>query len=106
MTLDERLREILDNNFGCKNAFCPACTVRNIEKCPQIAKALLAIQTELLKVLPEKDIAEKIFREEFVPLYPKDKPLSEMTGYENSVYRQCLRIATLCRDEVEQRIKG
>ena len=46
-----------------------------------------------------KEIASKIFREVFVPLYPKDKPLSEMTGYENSVYRQCLQIVNLAVPE-------
>jgi len=39
-----------------------------------------------------KKVANEAFRTEFVPLYPKDKPISEMTPYEQGLYKQILRI--------------
>jgi hypothetical protein len=35
-------------------------------------------------------IIEEIFRNYYVPLYPKDKPISEMTQYEQGCYKQLL----------------
>ena len=49
---------------------------------------------------PEKFIrAEKLFRSYVVPLYPKDKPISEMTPWEQSKYREiCLIYNQACSD--------
>jgi hypothetical protein len=33
------------------------------------------------------DAIEKVFRDYYVPLYPKDKPISEMTSYEQGLYK-------------------
>ena len=42
----------------------------------------------------EKQIAEEVFREFIVPLYPKDKPLSEMTSYEKGEYKRMRMICS------------
>ena len=42
-----------------------------------------------------EEIAEKVFREYFVPLYSLDKPISEMTSYEQGTYKQTLRLTYL-----------
>ena len=39
-------------------------------------------------------IADRIFRGYFVPLYPDDKPISEMTSYERGMYKQTLMIVS------------
>ena len=42
-----------------------------------------------------KKITEKIFRSYYVPLYPKDKPISEMTSTEQGMYKETLNITTM-----------
>lgn len=37
-------------------------------------------------------IIENVFREYYVPLYPKDKPISEMTPYEQGLYKETLTL--------------
>ena len=39
-------------------------------------------------------LAEEIFRDIYVPLYPKDKPISEMTQYEQGLHCQVRLITT------------
>ena len=38
--------------------------------------------------------AEKVFRNYYVPLYPNDKPISEMTQYEQGLHCQVRLITT------------
>ena len=48
-----------------------------------------------------KEIAEKVFRLEYVPLYPEDMPISEMTPYEQGMYKTILLITTSVYSEIK-----
>ena len=52
-----------------------------------------------------RKIAEKVFRDYYVSLYPKDKPISEMTSLEQGMYNQTLFITTMIVEQVEAELK-
>jgi uncharacterized small protein (DUF1192 family) len=43
---------------------------------------------------------ENIFREMYVPLYPRDKPISGMTSYEQGLYKQVKSIASALSNRI------
>lgn len=43
----------------------------------------------------EGKIAEDVFRSYYVPLYPKDKPISEMTSTEQGMYKQTISLTMM-----------
>jgi len=43
--------------------------------------------------LDEGKVAEKVFRDYYVPNYPLNTPISDMTPYEQGLYKQTLRLA-------------
>lgn len=45
--------------------------------------------------MDKKVIIEKVFRDYYVPLYPKDKPISEMTQYEQGMYKTTMVIGDM-----------
>ena len=51
---------------------------------------------ELVKAKPsmsQEELIEKVFRQIYVPFYPVDKPIYEMTSYEQGLYKQVRIIA-------------
>ncbi|GAG08180.1 unnamed protein product [marine sediment metagenome] len=54
------------------------------------------------------EIADKVFREYYVPLYPKDKPISEMTPYEQGLHKQVFllvdRVITILGEQNENNV--
>lgn len=58
--------------------------------------------------MPEEsleELVEKIFRDYVVPLYPKDKPIKQMTSYEIGQYNFVLTIVTLTAQAIYARMK-
>ena len=49
-------------------------------------------QLDKVKGITVEDIAEEVFRGFYVPLYPKDKPIHEMTPTEQGMYKNTLSI--------------
>ena len=89
MTDNEKVREILVDNFGCKNAFCPKCKIRNIDKCPQIDQAL----SDLHSLWKEK--VEKALPKEKQGIMHKEYPMengSQFSPIDNQKvgFNECL----------------
>ena len=50
-------------------------------------------------------IADDIFRDYYVPLYSKDKPLCEMTSYETGVYRTTQMVVSMTIQAILNNLK-
>ena len=46
---------------------------------------------------------EEVFRNYYVPFYPVDKPISEMTAYEQGLYKQVSLIAMTVIKAIKER---
>ena len=70
------------------------------------ADALLnAGSIEKVGVEDIEKIADDIFRDYYVPLYSKDKPLREMTSYETGVYRTTQMVVSMTIQAIYNKLK-
>ena len=68
-----------------------------------IDQALQSIK-EIMEVCVEKS-AEEAFRSYYVPLYSKDKPISEMTSTEQGLYKNTLVIANMIHQQTLENMR-
>ena len=88
------------------------CTKRNRYKvsdpdliADQVYALLKAGSIEKVGVEDIEKIADDIFRDYYVPLYSKDKPLREMTSYETGVYRTTQMVVSMTIQAILSNLK-